>query len=116
MQYFEESEFNLDGEPCFDKMNKHFIKKLDKARSFTTTPFTITSSWRSVDYEKSKGRSGTSSHCKGLACDISAKNSSDRYNIIRALLRANFTRIGVSKDFVHCDLDYDKPQELVWTY
>lgn len=114
--YFDESEFVCNGEPCFEKMDKHFISQLDRARSFTTTPFTITSSWRSKEHNKKVGGSSTSSHLKGLACDISAKTSSDKYNIIRALLRANFTRIGIAKTFIHVDLDYAKPQELIWTY
>lgn len=115
MNYFDESEFICDGEPCFDKMNKKFICKLDKARSYTTQPFKITSSWRSKEHNEKVGGSETSSHVKGIAVDISAPTSSSKYKIVKALMR-EFTRIGIGEDFVHCDLDFDKPQNMMWTY
>ena len=33
--------------------------------------FTITSAFRSQDWERNHGRKGSSSHCKGLAVDVS---------------------------------------------
>lgn len=116
MKYFKESEFNCNGKPCFDKMNKNFIDKLDYARSFTKTSFQITSSWRSEEHNKSVGGSETSSHLKGLAVDISAKSSNEKYEIIKALLIAGLKRIGIAKTFIHVDYDYSKPQYLIWTY
>lgn len=115
MNYFSESEFNCNGEPCFDKMNKKFISKLERARSFSLTPFVITSSWRSEEHNKKVGGSKTSSHLKGIAVDIAAPTSSDKYEIIKSLLRV-FTRIGVGSNYIHADMDYNKPQNCVWTY
>jgi zinc D-Ala-D-Ala carboxypeptidase len=115
MNYFKESEFNCDGNPCFDKMVKKFIYKLERARSFSSVPFVITSSWRSKEHNESVGGVSTSSHLKGIAVDISAPTSSDKYEILKALLRV-FTRIGLGSNFIHCDMDYDKPQNLIWTY
>lgn len=116
MKYFDEAEFNCDGEPCFNKMDKSFIAKLDTARSFSEKPFIISSSWRSKEHNKKEGGSDTSSHLKGIAVDLSAKSSSDKYNIVKSLIMAGFTRIGVGDRFIHADLDYDKPQNVMWTY
>lgn len=115
MNYFSESEFKCGDEPCFDKMNKKFITKLERARSFSLTPYKITSSWRSVEHNKKVGGSRTSSHLRGLAVDIAAPTSSDKYEIIKSLLRV-FTRIGVGSNYLHVDADFSKAQNVVWTY
>ena len=116
LTYFSESEFTCNGEPCFDKMNKRFIYKLEKARSFTTQKYVITSSWRSEYHNEKVGGSPTSSHLKGIAVDISAKTSGEKYSIVKSLLLAGFKRIGVGSNFVHVDIDYQKAQEVIWTY
>jgi len=115
MNYFKESEFECCGKNCFNEMNKKFICKLEKARSFSLTPYVINSSWRSEEHNKKVGGSKTSSHLKGLAIDIAAPTSSDKYEIIKSLLRV-FTRVGIGSNFVHVDMDYEKPQYLIWTY
>lgn len=116
MKYFKEEEFTCNGEPCFDKMDKAFLAKLDLARSYSTVPFVITSSWRSEEHNRKVGGSHNSSHLRGVACDISAESGSAKYIIITALLRANFSRIGVSGTFVHVDSDENKPQGVIWAY
>ena len=58
----------------------------------------------------------TSSHIKGLAVDIKAKDSKTRGLILDALRYVGFTRIGISKTFIHVDLDYDKSQNVTWLY
>lgn len=85
-------------------------------RVWRLSPFVINSAYRSVEYEKSKGRSGSSSHCKGLAADIACVSNRQRYELINCALAAGFTRIGVGKSFIHLDLDESKPQHRIWTY
>lgn len=116
MKYFDESEFTCNGEPCFEKMNRDFIDKLDLARSYSDVPFVITSSWRSKEHNKKVGGKPNSAHTRGLAVDLSARNSSDRHNIIRAAIMAKIARIGVGKDFIHLDDDKTKPMGVVWLY
>jgi hypothetical protein len=36
--------------------------------------------------------------------------------IVRALLGAGFTRVGIARTFVHVDADPDLPPEVVWVY
>lgn len=115
LNYFTIDEFKC---PCCGKadMNKVFLKHLDIARGVAETPFFITSGYRCKKHNEEIGGSPNSSHMKGLAADIKATTSTERYKIIKALLNTGFTRIGVGKDFIHVDMDKDKVQEVIWTY
>lgn len=79
-------------------------------------PFVISSGYRSVEYEKSRGRSGKSAHTKGCAADIVCTSNAQRFELVSAFLFLGVTRIGISKNFIHIDFDYSKPQNRVWTY
>lgn len=116
MKYFKDFEFVCDNENCYDKMDKSFLVKLDEARGLSNSAYTITSSWRSLEHNKAVGGSPTSSHLKGLAVDIDASNSIQKFNIVTSLLGAGFTRIGIGSNFIHVDSDESKYQNLIWTY
>lgn len=76
----------------------------------------ITSGYRCEKHNKAVGGVEHSSHRKGLAADIRCINSTYRFFLIQALLKVGFQRIGYGKDFVHCDFDTKKPQEVIWDY
>lgn len=95
------------------QMNDAFMYKLDKARQKAGVPFYLNSAFRTVAWEKAKGRSGTSSHTKGIAVDIECNNDSDRLCIIKGLLYAGFTRLGIYETFIHVDSDETKPN-CIW--
>ena len=105
-KYFKEIEQNMD---------EDFLSKLDEAREFSGIPFSINSAYRSPEHPLSI-KNPTSSHIKGLAVDIKATDSKTRFKILEALLSVGFTRIGIADTFIHVDMDYDKSQELIWTY
>ena len=105
-KYFKEIEQNMD---------EDFLSKLDEAREFAGIPFSINSAYRSPTHPESI-KNPTSSHIKGLAVDIKATDSKTRFKILEALLSVGFTRIGIADTFIHVDMDYDKSQELIWTY
>lgn len=108
-RFFSSSEFRKCKPSCeISDMDESFLIKLDLARELARTPFILNSAYRSLDYEKSKGRSGTSSHCKGVAVDLSCKSSHVRMQIVSALIRVGFRRIGVYPTFIHVDSDEDK--------
>lgn len=90
-----------------------FIRRAQHLAGFT---FTITSGFRSVAHEKSRGRSGSSSHTKGLAVDISARDSHARYKILLALGFVGIPRLGVGKTFIHADIDETKPHPIIFHY
>lgn len=76
----------------------------------------ITSGYRCESYTREKKRNQTSSHLKGLAADIKCTDSTYRNHLIKSLMMVGFTRIGIGRDFIHCDLDKDKAQTVMWTY
>jgi uncharacterized protein YcbK (DUF882 family) len=99
--------------------------KLDEARHLANIPFKITSGYRTEAYQDDLTRrgyktakKGTSPHLKGLAADISVKDSRQRYIVINSLLLAGFTRIGIADTFIHVDLStYEgHRQNVIWTY
>ena len=96
-------------------MNIDFLAKLDEAREYANIPFIINSAYRSPKHPESI-KNPSSSHIKGLAVDINAKDSRTRFLILDALLTVGFTRIGISDTFIHVDLDFDKSQSVIWTY
>lgn len=79
-------------------------------------PFTISSGFRSVEYERSRSRTGRSSHCKGLAADIVCLSNLDRFELVSLFLALGVTRIGIAKNFIHVDMDSSKPSPRIWTY
>lgn len=95
-------------------------EKLEAARNIAGIPFIVTSGFRSAENQNdlvARGKSSpTSSHPKGLAVDVRATDSDERFRIIDAALRAGINRIGVGKDFIHLDIDQDKKQNLIWMY
>lgn len=116
-KYFKESEFNRCIPACsLQDMNQTTIKKLDAAREMAGIPIVLNSAYRSVDYEKSKGRMGTSAHTLGRAVDIRCNSDENRFKLIIALYRAGFTRIGVGKTYIHADDSPRHKQNVLWHY
>jgi uncharacterized protein YcbK (DUF882 family) len=114
LKYFKLSEFD-DAPGTGKNMKKEFLTKLDKARAIADVPFKITSGYRSKETNKRVEGVSTSSHLKGLAADISCKDSSTRQKIVNGLIQAGFTRIGIADTFIHCDTDKDK-NDAIWLY
>ena len=98
-----------------NNMNVDFLAKLDEAREFAGIPFIINSAYRSPSHPESI-KNPTSSHIKGLAVDIKAKDSITRFKVLDALIAVGFNRIGIAGTFIHVDLDLDKSQNVIWTY
>ena len=122
LKYFELSEFNSpDQENSGVNMDHTFLRMLDKAREIAGISFKINSGYRSETHNLKVGgvpRSETnrgSSHLYGFAADISCTNSNHREIIVRSLIQAGFTRLGVAKSFIHVDNDPNKVDAL-WLY
>lgn len=116
MKYFKQSEFDSPDIPgSGENMQDRFLLFLNQARQHADTPFKINSGFRTVEHNKKIKGSKTSSHLKGVAVDISCKNSIDREKILYGLIQAGFKRIGIAKTFIHTDLDTHKPYSI-WLY
>jgi|TARA_R110000751_G_scaffold304940_1_gene420811 zinc D-Ala-D-Ala carboxypeptidase len=121
-KYFTYKEFDCKGgQGKGENMDDDFICMLDDARELARLPFKITSGYRTPEYNKRLIDYGfqasiTSSHIQGLAADIEVKASEDRFRIIGSLMSVGIHRIGIGKDFIHCDIDENKKPNLIWTY
>lgn len=115
MRYFQEDEFwaQHPKQPG-QAMQKSTLIMIDEARHIAGIPFKINAGFRSVEWEKKQGRTGTSSHCKGYAFDVSAKTKESKKIILSALKAVGFTRFGIYKTFIHADNDPFKPQNVTW--
>lgn len=123
MLHFELSEFDSPDEIGSGKnMDSNFLAMLDDARAIAGIPFTITSGYRTISHNAYVGgvqagvNSKGSSHLFGYAADIAAPTSRQKYVIIKSLLQAGFTRIGIASNFIHVDNDPDKDPDVIWTY
>lgn len=115
-EYFKEEEFHCHCGQCdFPGMDQLLLDKLNIARASAATSFIITSGYRCGSFNREVGGSTRSAHLTGKAADISCKDSSRRFKIIEALL-PYFNRIGIAEDFIHVDVDHEKPGNVIWTY
>ena len=87
-------------------MSPSLLQKLDYARTIAGIPFVITSHIRKDNPE--------SSHYRGLAVDSQAVHSRVRYVILKSLVTAGFTRIGVYPKHIHADVDNSKDLRVIW--
>lgn len=97
LHHFSAEEFN---EP--EKMDREFLRKLDKARSIAGVSFKITSSQRTDDTPDEID----STHEIGLAVDISCPEKGhcrERHQIITSLHAVGITRIGIYDRHIHGD-------------
>ena len=117
LRFFKEEEFNKATPPCSLKdMDEWFMLHLDNARCDSHTPFVINSAYRTKEYELAHNRTGYSAHTLGLAVDIRCRNSRERYDILNALMKHNFSRIGIGKNYIHVDDGVTYQDNVVWLY
>lgn len=93
-----------------------FVIRLQKARDMDNEGWEVNSGVRCLKHNREVGSADSSSHIKGLAVDIRCVSDKRRFAIVRVLLMAGFTRIGVSKYFIHVDADTSKSSKVMWTY
>ena len=115
--YFIYSEFDSPDFPDSGyNMDPTFLRMLNYARQLAGIPFKINSGFRTTEHNAKVGGSENSSHLHGFAADIHATSSTARYEILSALIKAGFYRIGIANTFIHVDADPNKIQKVIWTY
>lgn len=116
-KYFAEAEFRRCTPPCsLQDMDQDFMRKLDASREEAGIPYVLNSAYRSVAWEKSKGRSGEGDHPQGKGVDIRCNTSANRMKIVRSLLDNGIRRIGIAKTYVHAGDGDDLPKDVIWHY
>ena len=89
------------------------VYELECVRVAYGKPMRINSGIRCLSHNRKIGSRDTSSHIKGLAADIGCTDMGTRLELMKRLLRdGEFTRVGLHKDFIHVDVDYDKPNGI----
>ncbi len=115
-KYFKPSELECKCGCGLNLSKESTLALLDTAREKAGIPFSISSGTRCASRNRSVGGESKSSHMTGYAVDITVTDSVSRYKVIKALLEAGFTRIGIAKTFIHADNDPDKPKNVIWEY
>jgi len=117
MKYFKPSDFACKCGCGFNDMKPDFLSRLINAREFSGVPYVINSGCRCEQHNKDVG-STSQNHVIGRAVDIKAKDSRTRFKILRGLIKAGFTRIGIHEHFIHVDnmeVEGSSP-EVCWIY
>ena len=96
-------------------IHPQLVAALDMARTRAGVPFKVSSGFRCQKHNANVGGKPTSSHTSGLAVDIAYEDGFQGIKILKALL-PYFDRVGVGKNFIHVDIDPDKPSPVLWTY
>ena len=97
-------------------IESELITILEALRVYLQKPVIITSAYRCPSWNKQVGGVSNSAHVRGLAVDIECKSSHDRFLIVKFLIHHGIERIGIGKDFIHFDLDDEKPSPRIWHY
>lgn len=114
---FTEREFQNCTPACsLQDMRQETMDRLDMARDIAGVPFLLNSAYRSGEWDRAKGRSGTGAHTLGCAVDIRCGGEVARWKIVNALIAAGFRRIGIARSFVHADDSEGHTQDVVWLY
>lgn len=116
-RYFAEAEFQRCTPACsLQDMDRASMWIFDAVREAAGIPLVINCAYRSPEWDRSKGRSGNSAHCRGMAIDIRCTTSSNRMKIIAAAVEVGVKRIGIGKNFIHLDTDDSLAQNVIWHY
>jgi len=116
LRYFTADEFNSpDDGTSGENMDSTFALKLDQLRHMCGFPFKITSGYRTAVHNRKVGGAGSSAHTEGLAVDIQARTSGEKFRIVANALLLGFNRVGVYSGHIHIDDSKTLPQNVLWT-
>lgn len=117
IKYFKSQEFDDPTAPgSGEKMNIEFIKILDIIRGDCGFAFKIDSGFRSPEHNSQVGGKQASAHLEGCAIDASILDSAQRFAIVKAALIRGIKRIGIGENFIHLDMSFTNPQNVMWLY
>lgn len=114
-RHFSEPEFKRCVPSCsLQDMNQSTMNRFDTARDLAGIPLVINCAYRSPEWDRSKGRSGTGAHTLGRAIDVRCNSEHNRFLVVTALMQAGFKRIGIYKTFIHADDSPNHTQKIIW--
>lgn len=90
-------------------------RKLSVARGISQLPFVITSGLRTTEQNAQLPESvKDSAHLTGNAVDLLCPDSSTRFAMLKGLIGAGFTRIGIYEKHIHVDDSSTLPPNVCW--
>ena len=109
---FRVSEFTCGCGCGYYRACDELVKKLQKLRDKVGLRITVNSGCRCVLHNYSVGGSESSAHLCGKAADISC---TDMKLLLCNALKI-FSRVGISANYIHVDVDGSKRQDIYWVY
>ena len=106
--HFSKKEFDCKCGCNTGPINMVLVEKLESARLEFGRGMRINSGIRCLHHNRKIGSRDTSSHIKCVAADVGCTNMEDRHKLLSIFLKY-FQRVGVHKEFIHVDVDPDKP-------
>ena len=92
------------------------IIALEKLERESDLELEFSSGYRCKACNAAAGGVKNSAHLRGKAVDILVDNSVERWQLLSAVVKMGFRRIGIGRGFIHLDLDLNLPQDVVWLY
>lgn len=116
-EHFSSSEFECKCGACGDqKISRELLSKLEHVRDVVGKPLRVHSGYRCPEHNIKVGGHPSSSHCMGLAADISIDDLDKLYNACTD----EFDNIGDgrNKGFIHIDTRSKRPdgKKRLWLY
>jgi len=113
-EFFKRTEFSC---PCCgrDDISEELVDRLDYSRKIAGVAFRITSGFRCKQHNRRTHGKPRSSHLDGSACDISAPSGAIKSTIVASLFAGGIKRVGIYKNFIHCDISKKLPYPMLWT-
>lgn len=103
-------------------IDENLIEYLNIVRMLYGKPMVVTSGARCKAYNTKIGGLSNSAHlphdltgqCR--AVDIYVKSGQERFELVSLALKVGFTRLGVAPDFLHLDVAWDLPDDVMFNY
>lgn len=121
IRYFVPSEFDSPDMPGSGiMMNLEFVRILDKIRNEYGRPMIIRppsgSGYRTPAHNKKVGGKANSAHTKAVAVDTVCMDPAARFDLVGLCFKYGIKRIGIAENFIHLDMDFTLPQNVLWPY
>lgn len=115
--HFSESEFQRCTPKCSSlDMSAAFMERLERFRETVAQPIYLNSAFRSMSWEATHNRSGSSMHTRGRAVDIQCRSNQERLKFVRAAIACGFNGIGIGRNYIHLDDRADCSNPCMWLY